>query len=111
MSQKTSMHIASLDASKAFDKLWRAGLFYKLRDKIPVEYWRAIKSYYNESQIVVKLNNEKSDIYTTTEGVKQGSILSGFMFNFFIDDLLRESLNYQIGAKMGEKKSISYSIL
>lgn len=103
MSQKTSMHIASLDASKAFDKLWRAGLFYKLRDKIPVEYWRAIKSYYNESQIVVKLNNEKSDIYTTTEGVKQGSILSGFMFNFFIDDLLRESLNYQIGAKMGEK--------
>ena len=31
---KSNMHIVSLDASKAFDKLWRNGLFYKLIRKV-----------------------------------------------------------------------------
>ena len=33
-SGKSSLNLVSLDATKAFDKLWRAGLFYKLKDKI-----------------------------------------------------------------------------
>ena len=29
----TQCHVVSLDAEKAFDKVWRAGLFHKLKEK------------------------------------------------------------------------------
>lgn len=43
----STVHLASLDATKAFDKLWRAGLFYKLKYKIKPSIWRILASYYN----------------------------------------------------------------
>ncbi len=104
----TSIHVASLDASKAFDKLWRTGLFFKLKGKIPDHYWRAIVSYYNKSKICVRANGELSEIREITEGVKQGGILSPFLFNFFINDLIDECLKLNVGAKLG---NINVSII
>lgn len=74
----------SLDSTKAFDKLWRSGLFYKLINKIDPTLWRAIYSYYKESKIIVKINNKTSKVYRTTEDCKQGGISSPHLFNFFI---------------------------
>ena len=37
----------------------------------------------------------------TTEGIKQGGILSPFLFNFFIDDLLSGCRSLDIGALVG----------
>ena len=36
---KSSCRIASLDAEKAFDKLWRAGLFKKLTQNLEPAIW------------------------------------------------------------------------
>ena len=49
-------YIINLDMKKAFDKLWRDGLFYKLIDKIDNIYWRAIVNYYANSSGKVKIN-------------------------------------------------------
>jgi hypothetical protein len=38
-SGNSPVHIISLDASKAFDKLWRAGLFFKLINKLEPPLW------------------------------------------------------------------------
>ena len=81
------LNLASLDATKAFDKLWRSGLFYKLKDKVSPSIWRIIVSYYKHSKIIVKIGSEKSGVYNTTEGVKQGGFLSPYLFNFFINDM------------------------
>ena len=97
----TTVHLASLDATKAFDKLWRSGLFYKLKDKIKPILWRIIVSYYRDSKIIVKVGSERSEIYQTTEGVKQGGVLSPYLFNFFIDSMLTECLELNIGACIG----------
>ena len=88
----SSVHIASLDATKAFDKFWRAGLFQKVIHKIDNFIWRAIVSYYDKSKIVVKRENQKSKIYKTTEGVKQGGILSGFLLNFYMNGMIETVL-------------------
>ena len=88
----SGVKVVSLDATKAFDKLWRGGLFYKLYGKINKYIWRAIYNYYEKSKIIVKIDDSRSDIYKTTEGVKQGGILSPFLFNFFIDDLIKDCL-------------------
>jgi hypothetical protein len=100
---KSPMHIISLDASKAFDKLWRAGLFYKLMNVLDPPLWRILFNYYDRSKIVVKFNRERSETIRITEGVKQGGILSPFLFNYYIDDLLRECLSKNIGALVGDE--------
>ena len=96
----TPLHVVSLDATKAFDKMWRAGLFYKLIDKCPAHVWRALVNYYKKSSIKVKVDNKMSDEYVTREGCKQGGVLSPFLFNFFIDDLLRELEASDLGASI-----------
>ena len=98
----SDIKLASLDATKAFDKLWRAGRFKKLYTKIDIWIWRSIMSYYNNSKIIVKINQMKSNIYQSTEGVKQGGKLSAYLFNFFINDMLEECLKLDIGAKIGQ---------
>ena len=64
------------------------GLFSKLMDKIEQPIWRAIYIYYKFSKAKMKINNNKSDKFLIKEDVKQGGILSPYLFNFFMNDLL-----------------------
>ncbi len=98
---KIPLFCVSLDCQKAFDKVWRAGIFHKLIGKIDNFTWRAIYSYYNQSMIIVKLNGLMSTCYKTSEGCKQGGVLSSFLFNFFINGMLEECLDSNLGAKIG----------
>jgi hypothetical protein len=94
-------YVISLDMKKAFDKMWRNGLFCKLIDKIEKPMWRAIYMYYKCSKAKVKINDIKSEEFTIKEGVKQGGILSPYLFNFFMNELLIESDELNLGAKIG----------
>ena len=95
------LHIVSLDAAKAFDKLWRAGLFFKLIGEISQVMWRAAYIYYSISMIIVSLNGEQGRLIKTSEGVKQGGTLSPHLFNFFMNKLLVDCINKNIGARVG----------
>ena len=46
---RSPCYIVNLDMKKAFDKLWRHCLFYKLLNQIDNSYWRAIINYYENS--------------------------------------------------------------
>lgn len=93
---RTKFYMASLDAQKAFDKLWRAGLFKKLKNSIPEIFWRTLYNYYEASKIVVKFDGKKSNPIKITDGVKQGGILSSYLFNFYINDLLKSCTDLNI---------------
>jgi hypothetical protein len=95
------MHAVSLDAAKAFDKLWRTGLFFKLIGEIDPFLWRILYEYYKESYILVLIDGTRSEMFRTTEGVKQGGILSPFLFNFFLNELLEQNEALGIGAQLG----------
>jgi hypothetical protein len=97
----SGLHVVSLDAAKAFDKLWRNGLFYKLIDRVDKAIWRILFNYYNDSHIMICADGLKSESFKTYEGLKQGGIISPFLFNFFINELLVEATNMEIGAKVG----------
>ena len=45
---------------------------------------------------------EKSEAYRTTEGVKQGGVLSPYLFNFFINEMITNCLDLNIGTKIGD---------
>jgi hypothetical protein len=98
---KSTVFLSSLDASKAFDRLWRNGLFYKLLDKIPIVYWRGLFAYYKQSKAIINFNGEKSESFDISEGVKQGGILSPYLFNFYINDLIEECIELEIGCFIG----------
>ena len=87
------MHSVSLDASKAFDKLWRNGLFFKLMNHKDPLIWRILYKYYKFSYIIVKVEGFITEPFLTSKGVKQGGILSPFLFNFFLDELLTMMIN------------------
>ncbi len=78
-------------------------MFFKLIGKMEPQFWRVLYNYYLQSKIIVKYKNEKSDLISITEGVKQGGILSPFLFNFFLDGLISSCLDKNIGAKIGSK--------
>ena len=96
------MKIASLDAEKAFDKVWREGMFYKLIDKINPILWVLLYKYYESSKGIIQAEYSFSDSFDIICGVKQGGILSPFLFNVFIDDLISECIEKNIGASLND---------
>jgi hypothetical protein len=101
LEKNSECYILSLDAEKAFDKLWRDGLFYKLIKKLEKREWLILKRYYNDSEAKIICNNQFSDQFKIVTGVKQGGILSPFLFNTFIDELVEGILEMNIGANIG----------
>jgi hypothetical protein len=98
----SKMHVVSLDASKAFDKMWRNGLFFKLKDKIDTAIWRMLYNYYTTSKARIFFENKLGDPINISEGVKQGGILSPFLFNFYTNDLLEAITKQNTGAQIGK---------
>ena len=79
----------SLNAEKAFDKVWRAGLFHNLKEKnIDLDTLKILKNYYDVSQGMIKLNENIPNRLNINCGLKQGGILSPFLLNFFFNDLI-----------------------
>ena len=99
--QGMNAHVVSLDAAKAFDKLWREGLFDKLLNTIEPAIWRLLFNYYSCSMIAVRVDGITSQPITTTQGIKQGGVISGYLFNFFMDNLITSCLALDLGACIG----------
>ena len=64
----------SIDAAKAFDKLW-SELFYKLIPITKPRTWRLLHCYYKESYSMLYFVNSNSETFKIKEEVKQGGIL------------------------------------
>ncbi len=81
--------ICMLDASKAFDKVERVRLWNKLFDfGVNVAIIFAIIAYYDASEMVVINGNDISHRFKTTNGVRQGGILSPKLYNIYSQKLI-----------------------
>ena len=85
------LYVLLLDLSKAYDSVWRERLMYRLlaagvRGKLARVLWGMMSG----TQSRVRLGEQLSEYFDVSQGVGQGDPLSTFLFNIFIDDLLRK---------------------
>ena len=87
---------------KAFDKVWRDALFYKIIKKMDQTLWYILKIYYDSSQGTTDLGSRiLSELFPITVGVKQAGILSpSLFFENKIDELIYACIKEDIGARI-----------
>ena len=76
-SKKDKTFLAFLDLSKAFDRVWREGLFYLLwKNGIQGKCWKLLRSLYSNVSNKVLFGDFESDWFDQEFGLKQGCVLS-----------------------------------
>ena len=78
----------ALDISRAFDRVWHAGLLHKLKSYgISGQIFGLISSFLTNRRPWVVLDGKSSQEYPLNAGVSQGSILGPTLFLPYINDL------------------------
>ena len=97
--KKKQLYICFIDFAKCFDRIWHAGLFYKLKLLgILSRFYSVLKNMYDKISLQVKIGSQLTPAFMPQLGVRQGDNLSPTLFNIFVYDLPHE-LNHCSPAK------------
>ena len=92
-------HAVTLDISKAFNRVWHAGLLHKLKSYgISGQIFGLIFSFLSNRWFRVVLDGKSSQKYPVNAGVPRGSILGPTPFLLYINDLPDVTCNIAIYA-------------
>ena len=90
------------DLSKAFDMVDHCALGQKLLDRsLPPDLVLLIMGYLRNQSARVCWNNSKGEYCHIDKGVRQGGILSPFLFKLYIESLLTKLSELEVGCRLG----------
>ena len=85
---KKKLFCAFIDFEKAFDTVWREGLWHKLvLNNIDGKMYQIIVNMYQNIKSRIIFNGTITDFFKCENGVRQGENLSPFLFSVFLNDI------------------------
>ena len=102
VANNSSVNLCSIDVSKAFDRVNHFCLLLKLMSKcVPVNIIVLLNHWFSNSIALVCWNGVFSNPYTISAGVRQGGVLSLFLFACYVDNLILTLVNDGLGCHIG----------
>lgn len=94
----STVNICSLDLSKAFDKMNHYALLIKLMNRsFPIKLLNVLEYWLRSSITCARWRGCDSSFFCLKAGVRQGGILSPFLFAIFIDDVIAKVVAANVG--------------
>jgi sorting nexin-29 len=94
------LFVCYVDFRKAFDSIWRKGLWKVLRSMgYPEKIVRLLEKLYSGTFSAVRVGADITEWFETVVGVLQGCILSPILFNIFLEIIMARALcDLEVGA-------------
>jgi len=94
----STVNLCALDLSKAFDRMNHHGLFLALMDKmLPNKLLVILENWFTNCQTCVRWGSMFSRFFCLKCGIRQGGVLSPYLFAVFIDILVDDVRRSEIG--------------
>jgi hypothetical protein len=82
------LYCVFIDFTKAFDTVWRCGLWQKMSaNNIGGKCYRIIHNMYQNIKSCIMLNGDATCFFSCETGVRQGENLLPFLFSIYLNDL------------------------
>ena len=89
--RKKRVYVAFMDLEKAYDRVDRDAMWQVLRIYgIGGKVLRGIMSFYEEGRACVRVASELSESFEVKMGLRQGCVMSPWLFNVYMDGVVRE---------------------
>ena len=103
-SYNTPVYTCFIDASKAFDRVNHWTLFKKLLNRgVPILLVRILLYWYRTQTFCIKWGTMTSCFFSVSNGVRQGGILSPYLFAIYMDDLSVTLNNAKVGCHINNR--------
>ena len=98
LSKGKDTYICFIDIKKAYDRVWRDGLWICLADHgIKGKMWRMLRSIYSNVKSTVFCGGKDSEPFDIELGVRQGDVISPLLFSIFFNGLIKELKDQGVG--------------
>ena len=103
--KRREIFVAFIDLEKAYDRVNRMKMWEALRQaQVGEGLVRAVKSLYIECEARVKVGEKHSEWFKVDQGVRQGCTLSPWLFNVFLDNIVKEARKgFKEGMRLGNE--------
>jgi len=104
--KKKKTFVCFIDIEKAYDSVWREGLWKRLDEYgVDVKIRRILWDFYEGVKSKVRVGDRMSDEFSLFVGVRQGCVLSPLLFSLFINELIKRLKDAGFGLKFVLKVS------